>query len=706
MSGDNKINTFASPGIQIHMTRILRHITVLLLLVGVVPGASGQINTDQVMRIGRNSLYFEDYILSIQYFNQVIKIKPFLAEPYFYRSVAKINLEDYNGAEQDASLALDRNPFIIDAYQVRAVARQNMRNYNGAIEDYESALKLNPEEKTFLVNRAVCLTEVKRYAEADSAFRRVMSMDSKSDKPVLGLAHMYLMTGDTVKALEYINKSIEMSTKNAMAYVLKAEILMRGQNKDYEGALAAMDEAITLEPRNASFFINRAYVKYNLDDYFGTMADYDYAISLEPTSVEAHFNRGLLRAEVGDNNKAIEDFDYVIKARPEDFMAHYNRAMLYYRTGQYRNAVSDYDVILKKYPQFEAGYMARGETKRRMGDRKGGDADYDHALSIFKSKKTRVSNFNPIEIEHAAAVKKAEMRRENNEPESEEEIMNKFNTLLTVAPENPNKPEYANRQRGRIQNTNVEIEPEPMFILTYYAHDNKLNGNTYYVKEIAELNETRLLPGTLSLAAGDVSIDEEAISLRFASIEYYNSTLASPRPRAIDYFARGVDHLLVRNPEAAINDATLALYVNKDFAMAYFLRANARLLKYRMTDAAADADQHTNDAQAQAMLHQHQLSAAMQEIIADLDEVIKLAPRNVYALFNKGNAYMTMNDYTSAISCYTRALEIKPDLAAAYYNRGLMYLRMGNKDLGVADLSKAGELGILPSYNVLKRMTN
>jgi len=29
---------------------------------------------------------------------------------------------------------------------------------------------------------------------------------------------------------------------------------------------------------------------------------------------------------------------------------------------------------------------------------------------------------------------------------------------------------------------------------------------------------------------------------------------------------------------------------------------------------------------------------------------------------------------------------------------------MGNKDSGVADLSKAGELGVLPSYNVLKRM--
>lgn len=45
------------------------------------------------------------------------------------------------------------------------------------------------------------------------------------------------------------------------------------------------------------------------------------------------------------------------------------------------------------------------------------------------------------------------------------------------------------------------------------------------------------------------------------------------------------------------------------------------------------------------------------------------------------------------------------DLGEAYYNRGYLYLMLGNKDAGIADLSKAGELGIVPSYNLLKRMT-
>ena len=73
---------------------IKRILTVLLLFPTLV---CAQINTDRVMTIARNALYFEDYVLSIQYFNQVINAKPYLYEPYFFRALAKLNLEDFQG---------------------------------------------------------------------------------------------------------------------------------------------------------------------------------------------------------------------------------------------------------------------------------------------------------------------------------------------------------------------------------------------------------------------------------------------------------------------------------------------------------------------------------------------------------------------------------------------------------------------------------
>ena len=673
-------------------------------------GCFAQINTEQVVNIGRNALYFEDYVLAIQYFNQAIKAKPFLAEPYFYRSVAKISLEDYSGAEQDAGMAIERNPFIVDAYQVRGVSRQNMGDFKGAVEDYDEGLKLMPEDKNLLLNRGVCQTALKNFDEAQQSFDRLLQLDRRSDRAYIGLAQMNLARKDTTTALDNLNHGIALSKKNASAYVMRAEIYTRTRH-DFESALADMDSAIMLEPHYAGYFINRAFMKYNLDDYFGAMADYDYAIGLAPASQEAHFNRGLLRAEVGDNNKAISDFDFVLKSNPSNFMALYNRALLHMRTGQFRNAVNDFTAILKKYPEFEAGYMARGEAKRRMGDTRGSEADMERAMAIFRRNKTHVSTFNPAEIEATAAIKKAEQRALNgdeDEPETAEEIIDRFNTLLTVTDNDPVKPEYANRQRGHVQNDNIEVEPMPMFSLSYYAHDNKLNGKTHYIREIGDVNDLKLLPGTLTIISGAPQLNADDIQRHFNDIEYYNSLLGSAKPRSIDLFARGLDYLLVKNPEAAIADADSAIVLSPKFMLAYLLRADAHYMQYRMAralDNAPAAGGNEVDAKTQAMMRQHQDEMMLGQMMEDLDLAIKLSSKNVYAHFNKGNVYMLQGDYTSAISCYTTAIELKPDLAEAYYNRGLMYLRMGNKSSGINDLSKAGELGILPSYNVLKRMS-
>jgi tetratricopeptide (TPR) repeat protein len=60
-------------------------------------------------------------------------------------------------------------------------------------------------------------------------------------------------------------------------------------------------------------------------------------------------------------------------------------------------------------------------------------------------------------------------------------------------------------------------------------------------------------------------------------------------------------------------------------------------------------------------------------------------------------------DFRSAISYYTKAIEIDNDFAEAYFNRGLTYIYINEIDKGLADLSKAGELGIYQAYNLISR---
>ena len=675
------------------------YILYILLLMLMPAKAGAQINTEQVLNIGRNALYFEDYVLSIQYFNQVIKAKPYLAEPYFYRAVAKINLDDYQGAEQDCDKALEINPFIVDAYQVRGIARQTLNKYREAVSDYDMGLKYLPEEKVFLINKAICQEDLKEYDASAATYERLLKLYPNYDRAYLARAQLMLAKGDTISARRDVDKCISLNKNIPASYVIRSEIAMR-HDGDYQAALNDMNEAIKLEPHYAGYFINRGFMKYKLEDYFGAMADYDYALELEPTNVTAHFNRGLLNVEVSENDKAIGDFTYVLGSAPDNFMARYNRALLYYKTGQYDKAIADYDVVLEKYPDFEAGLYARSECKRRMGDMAGGERDYNRSRAL-SAKKKKIAEYDPDKDEQQA----------NDEVESESAVMNKFNTLLTVETDSKITPKYENKTRGRIQDNNYQIDPEPMFFLSYYDVSKKLRETTNYIKDLTDVNETRMLPFTLVITNSDARLTADDINRHFGSIEYYNGLIATSQPRSIDYFARAMDLLMVRNPKAAIADLDKAIAMSQQFALAYFARAYAKYVANKMDEVGSTAPAVASTGKAntgikeQAMLARGKEAELYGEMLADLDAALKYSPKNVYAMFDKGNVYMMMQDNTAAISAYTSAVAIKPDFGEAYYNRGLVYLRLGNKEKGLADLSKAGELGILPSYNVLKRMS-
>ena len=138
--------------------RKLKFLILALLLGSSV--ASAQIDVQQVLSIGRNAIYFNDYIVSMGYFNQVIGLRPWMAEPYFYRSVAKINLDDYRGAEEDATLALERNPFLSRAYLVRGIARFSQKAYEPSISDFQHGLSLAPSDVGLRYNLAIAFLKL------------------------------------------------------------------------------------------------------------------------------------------------------------------------------------------------------------------------------------------------------------------------------------------------------------------------------------------------------------------------------------------------------------------------------------------------------------------------------------------------------------------------------------------------------------------
>ena len=687
-----------------------------------------QINTDRVLAIGRNALYFEDYVLSIQYFNQVIRSKPWLAEPYFYRAVAKINLDDYKGAEEDCSLCLERNPFVTQAYYARGIARQNQEKYDEAIADYRKGLEFKPEDRQMLVNMAVAFIQKKDFNGAEKTFDELMAAHPKYSMNYLTRGAMYIEKGDTVKALADYNKAIEMDPYYPPAYGNRA--LLYYQMEDYKAALADLNEAIRLDNRESGYYINRGLVRYQLNDLRGAMADYDQVISIDSRNLIARFNRGLLRFQVGDNNRAIEDFDVVIEQEPDNYMAIYNRALLRFETGDYRGAVADYDVVLEQYPTFLPGFVSRSEAKRRMGDTVGADRDYWAAIRMEEQAKKGQLPKNTSSADSSSDTgSDADERDENgNTREQSDKNINKFNRLVVYDKEEERKSKYQSEVRGRVQDRNVRVDLEPAFVLTYYVKADPVKKLVYYDKMVEDFNSRMLLKRALRITNEEAALTEDQIAAHFASINEYSARIERNLNDANAYFGRAMDFMLVQDFAEAIKDFTRVIELDPSFTMAYFNRAVVRY-KQLVYNQSQQAEKTTYDISGSSMdlrigdssrprvvqpandpqsisLRDNKRAYEHELIMRDYDQVIRLNPDFVYVYFNRANLRCAQRDFRAAIVDYDEAIKRDPEFAEAYFNRGLARLSLGDANRGISDLSKAGELGIYNAYSIIKRMTS
>ena len=660
-----------------------------------------QINTERVMTIARNALYFEDYVLSIQYFNQVINAKPYLYEPYFFRALAKINLDDFQGAEADCDLAIQRNPFVVGAYQIRGLARIRQDKFDGAIEDYRTALRYDPENVVLWHNLSLCHMQKEDFNSAKEDLGKLLTIAPRYTRAYLMRGEVNLKQNDTIQALKDFDTAIDMDRYDPDGWAARA--IVRLQQSKYKEAENDLDQAIHLSARNSGNYINRALARFHQNNLRGAMSDYDLALDIDPNNFLGHYNRGLLRAQVGDDNRAIEDFDFVLKMEPDNMMAAFNRGLLRAQTGDYRGAISDYSKVIDEYPNFMAGYYHRAEARKKIGDRKGAEQDEFKVMKMQLDKRNGVTTGG--NDKDVADNTDGNSGQDNGKTRKKSDKNMENYRKIVIADDSEADQRYKSDYRGRVQDRNVTIKLEPMYALTYYEKLSDVKRMVHYHKYIDELNHSKMLPKPLRITNMEAPLTEEQVRFHFALIDAHTSDIVADGKNAGKRFMRGLDFYLVQDFASSIDDFTQSILLDDTFFPAYFMRALVRYkqLEYKkaeagMSEGAVSGAQEVKKAEVTAMDY---------DIVKnDLDHVIRLAPDFVYGYYNRGNVSSMLKDYRAALADYDKAIELNPDFAEAYFNRGLTHIFLGNNRQGISDLSKAGERGIVSAYNIIKRFTN
>jgi len=80
-----------------------------------------------------------------------------------------------------------------------------------------------------------------------------------------------------------------------------------------------------------------------------------------------------------------------------------------------------------------------------------------------------------------------------------------------------------------------------------------------------------------------------------------------------------------------------------------------------------------------------------------------MANKNALVYYNRGLTYIGRGDFDQAISDYTKAIELDPNLAEAYVSRGIVHARKSNLDKAISDYTKAIEINREYAYAYVSR---
>ena len=239
------------------------------------------------------------------------------------------------------------------------------------------------------------------------------ALDATAPAPELRLRTGPAGISPTVNPAAALFKSAGFNVAAAAALKDGNARLARG---DFNGAVAAFDDAIRLDPGQSAALGNRAFAYWRKGEIDRAIGDYSQAIELDPSNFTNRLNRAIAYNRVGEYERAVADLDRVIAAQPDNVEALnsrcWARAMLVHlqealadcndalkrrandanilnsrgfvhlRLGRLDRAIADYNAALRAEPKLAGSLYGRGLAKVGRGDRAGGNEDVAAARAL------------------------------------------------------------------------------------------------------------------------------------------------------------------------------------------------------------------------------------------------------------------------------------------------------------------------------------
>ena len=211
------------------------------------------------------------------------------------RAAARLKLEDYAGAEKDASDVLEMDGAHVKAHHRRAAARVKLGRVHDALVDYAVVRKAFPRHKGVLAE----IEEAEALAAAAPA---PTPTPKPKPKPAAAAEPPSASAAEIAELKQKGNAAfVRGSHREAIEHYAAAVHLATRANDDKTAAI---------------LLANRAASRLKLGEYAAAREDASEAIARDPKYVKAYHRRAAARSGLKDFENALEDYEVVVRANP------------------------------------------------------------------------------------------------------------------------------------------------------------------------------------------------------------------------------------------------------------------------------------------------------------------------------------------------------------------------------------------------------
>jgi putative PEP-CTERM system TPR-repeat lipoprotein len=552
-----------------------------------------------------------------------------------------------------------------------------------------------------------------KYPEAIIEYRRAVQADPRLGEARLQLAYAYAATGDGVNALrEYVRAADLMpenhdAQKKAGTFMLLANqyndaqalaqrMLQRNQNdveaqvllanslaglKDMNGAVAAFEKAVEMDPNRASTYSELGTVQMGTGNKEAAAAAFRKAIDIDPKSATAHLSFSNFLWATGDMPQAEQEMRKALELDPKNTTA--NRAMAMYLmiTNRAEQAEPHLKIVADATAQPDPKYFL-AEYYLRLGRTDDARAVLTPLLKnddTFVGASVRLARVEVIAKKNAEAHRLIEAVLARD-PKNADALITRGKLYLTEG----NTVNALSTLQTAVEANPRSIDAQLALAQTYVLRDQTKEATTAFndaLKLDGKNMEARLGLARLQINQGSAAdavplvlkiVEENPRNLEARLLLLHGLMAVGDLPQA----TQQLNVLMQANPQSATVQTAAGMLATMKNDAAGAKAAYARAL---------DADPHSYQALA-GLLTAEMQGKNFGNAKALIEKQLAQNPNDPNVLLMSAQTYNALGDAFAMEKALKKTVEVDPQSLQAYAMLGKMYYQQGRLDLARREL--------------------